>query len=229
MKSAAHAAQAQGVHLGFFASNEAYWQVRFEPSSKGEANRTMVGYKEAAQSYDPLAIDGDPSNDKFITIRFRDLKPIFGVIDSVAQPENGLGGVMYHGDPFDGDIVVSDATSWVYAGAGVSNASRFSGLLGYETDAIFDNGYSPPQLRKIAESPDTWRGSHMATYTTASGSIVFATGSNQWSWGIDNYGFRNLEQEPAKQATRNVLARFGAAPFPPLRMCRPQGQARPSA
>ncbi|MDB5885614.1 MAG: hypothetical protein JWR74_1785, partial [Polaromonas sp.] len=213
MKSAAHAAQAQGVHLGFFASNEAYWQVGFEPSSKGEANRTMVAYKEAAQSYDPFAIDGDPTNDKLITIRFRDLKPIFGVNDSVAQPENGLVGVMYHGDPFNGDIVVSDATSWVYAGSGMSNASRFSGLLGYETDAIFNNGYSPPQLRTIAESPDTWGGSHMATYTTASGSIVFATGSNQWSWGIDNYGFRNLEQEPAKQATRNVLARFGAAPI----------------
>jgi len=213
MKSAAHAAQAQGVHLGFFASNEAYWQVRFEPSSKGQANRTMVAYKEAAQSYDPLAIDGDPSNDKFITIRFRDLKPIFGVEDSVAQPENGLVGVMYHGDPFNGDIVVSDATSWVYGGSGMSNASKFLGLLGYENDTVFNNGYSPPQLRVIAESPDTWGGSQMATYTTESGSIVFATGSNQWSWGIDNYGFRNLEQEPAKQATRNVLARFGAAPI----------------
>ncbi|MBG6078266.1 N,N-dimethylformamidase beta subunit family domain-containing protein, partial [Polaromonas sp. CG_9.11] len=212
MKSAAHAAQEQGVHLGFFASNEAYWQVRFEPSSKGEANRTMVAYKEAAQTQDPFAIDSDPSNDKFITIRYRDLNAIFGVNDSVAQPENGLVGVMYHGDPFNGDIVVSDATSWVYAGTGASNASRFSGLLGYETDTIVNNGYSPPQLRKIAESPDPWGNSHMATYTTESGSVVFATGSNQWSWGIDNYGNRNVEQESAKQATRNVLARFGAAP-----------------
>ncbi|CDS52857.1 hypothetical protein [Polaromonas sp. CG9_12] len=159
-----------------------------------------------------FAIDSDPSNDKFITIRYRDLNAIFGVNDSVAQPENGLVGVMYHGDPFNGDIVVSDATSWVYAGTGASNASRFSGLLGYETDTIVNNGYSPPQLRKIAESPDPWGNSHMATYTTESGSVVFATGSNQWSWGIDNYGNRNVEQESAKQATRNVLARFGAAP-----------------
>jgi chitodextrinase len=213
MKSAAHAAQAQGVHFGFFTANEAYWQVRFEPSSTGEPNRTMVGYKEGAQSQDPLALDADPANNKFITARFRDLKPIFGVTDSVAQPENGLVGVMYHGDPFNGDMVVSEATNWVYRGSGVINSTRFVGLLGYETDAIADNGFSPPQLRKIADSPDTFGGSHMATYTTPAGSIVFATGTVQWSWGLDNYSFRNLESEAVKQATRNVLARFAAAPL----------------
>jgi hypothetical protein len=213
MKSAAHAAQAQGVHFGFFTANEAYWQVRFEASAAGEPNRTMVAYKEAAQSRDPLALDADPSNDKFITARFRDLTPIFGVTDSVAQPENGLVGVMYHGDPFNGDMVVSDATSWVYQGSGVINSTRFTGLLGYETDSIFENGYSPPQLRKIADSPDHWGGSHMATYTTPAGAIVFATGTMQWNWGLNNFGFKNLENEAVKQATRNVLARFAAAPL----------------
>lgn len=214
MKSAAHAAQAQGVHFGFFAANEAYWQVRFEPSATGQPNRTMVGYKEAAQSQDPLALDRDSSNDKYITTRFRDLKPVFGVNDSVAQPENGLVGVMYHGDPFDGDIVVSDASSWVYSGSGVSNGTGFTGLLGYETDTIASNGYSPPQLRKIADSPDSWGGSHMATYTTPSGSIVFATGSMQWNWGLDNLFSHDHENAAVKLATRNVLARFAA---PPLR------------
>jgi len=213
MKSAVHAAQAQGVHLGFFSANEAYWQVRFEPSARGEANRTMVGYKEAAQSQDPLALDADASNNKFITTRFRDLNPVFGVVDSVAQPENGLVGVMYHGDPFNGDMVVSDATSWVYGGTGVSNGTVFAGLLGYENDAVANNGYSPPQLRRITESPDTWGAAHMATYTTDSGSVVFATGSMQWNWGLDNFSYRNLESNAVKQATRNVLARFGAAPL----------------
>jgi hypothetical protein len=227
MKSAAHAAQAQGVHMGFFAANEAYWQVRFEASSAGQPNRTMVGYKEGAQSQDPLALDADPSNDKFITTRFRDLKPVFGVTDSVAQPENGLVGVMYHGSPFDGDMVVSDATSWVYRGSGVINSTRFTGLLGYETDAIINNGFSPPQLRKIADSPDTFGGSQMATYTTPAGAVVFATGSMQWNWGLDNYSFRNLENEAVKQATRNVLARFAVAPLvtPANVQAKPAGQA----
>ncbi len=212
MRAGVQAAQAQGVHIGFFSSNQTYWQIRLEASAAGDANRTIVGYKEAAQSEDPFALDGDPSNDKFITARYRDLKPIFGVDDPVARPENALVGVMYHGDPFTGDIVVSDPTNWAYSGTGVVAGTRFTGLLGYETDAIFDNGYSPSGLQKIAESPDPWGSAHAATYTTSRGSIVFAAGSMQWSWGLDNYGYRNLENDAVKQTTRNVLARFAIAP-----------------
>jgi len=183
MRAAVQAAQARGVHLGFFAANEAYWQVRFEPSSTGHANRTMVAYKEAAQTSDPYATDLDKTNDKYITGRFRDLLPIFGVVDPIAQPENAFVGVQYHGDPFWGDMIVSDASSWVFSGTGVVNGTRLSGLLGYETDAIVNNGFSPATLQKIADSPDDWGGSHMATYTTATGSVVVATGSRGSSVG----------------------------------------------
>jgi len=172
----------------------------------------MIGYKESAQCCDPFALDADRSNDKFITTRFRDLRPVFGVVDSVGQAENGLVGVMYHGDPYNGDIVVANSSSWVYAGSGVTNGSRFTGLLGYETDAIFNNGYSPPQLRKLADSPDPWGGSQMVTYVAPSGSVVFTTGSMQWSWGLDNYG-HNLASAAVQQATRNVLARFAQPPL----------------
>ena len=134
-------------------------------------------------------------------------------------------------EPHD-DIVVSNATSWVYSGTGVSNATHFTGLLGYEIEAASDNGFSPPQLRKIAESPDPWSGAHMATYTTAAGAIVFATGSMQWNWGLDNFSYRNLENAAVKQATRNVLARFAAAPLRMPRLLdgnrpRKTGQAMP--
>jgi hypothetical protein len=122
-------------------------------------------------------------------------------------------GVQYHGDPFDGDIVVSDASSWVYGGTGVVNGSRFTGLLGYETDAIADNGWSPPGLQKVADSPDTFGGSQMTTYTTPSGSVVFATGSMAWVFGLDNFGQRGKVSAAAQQATRNVLARIGTPPL----------------
>ena len=55
-----------GVNLGIFASNVLFWQVRFEPSSTGIADRTMVSYKELA-SMDPVS---DPS---LATTRWRDL------------------------------------------------------------------------------------------------------------------------------------------------------------
>ena len=87
----------------------------------------------------------------------------------MAQPENALVGVMYHGDPVDGDVVVSNASHWVFNGTGVVNGTRFRGLLGYETDAVYDNGYSPAGLEIVATSPDPFGNSHMVTYTAPSG------------------------------------------------------------
>ena len=56
----------------------------------------------------------------------------------------------------------------------------------------------------------------MATYTTASGSVVVATGSMQWNFGLDSFG-NHVEVPAAQQATRNILARFAIAPvLPPL-------------
>ena len=223
MKNAVQQARSAGKHLGFFGSNAIYWQVRYEPAKSGAlaANRTLVTYKEAAQTEDPLWLDGDPSNDKFISVRFRDIAaPPFNVVDAVAQPENGVIGVMYHGDPVYGDIVVSDATSWIYAGTGVGNGTHFVGLLGYETDAMFSNGYAPAGLQKVAESPDDFGFSHATVYTAPSGSVVFATGSMQWSWGLDDYNVPNPRTsvlDPRVQTTtRNILARFAVAPPPPL-------------
>jgi hypothetical protein len=223
MKSAVHQARDQGKHIGFFGSNNVYWQVRYEPSTLPSAtpNRTLVAYKESAQAADPYWLDADPANNKYVTARFRDLAAApYNVKDAIAQPENGLIGVMYHGDPFDGNMVVADATNWIFASTGVSNGSILTGLLGYETDTIFNNGYSPPGLIKLTESPDPWGYSHMTIYTAASGAMVFATGTLQWAWGLDNYNApivhtSRLNME-AQQATRNILARFALAPAIPV-------------
>ena len=52
-------------------------------------------------------------------------------------------------------------------------------------------------------------------YRAASGALVFATGSMQWSWGLDDYQAPHLRTSvlnPAvQQITRNVLARFAHA------------------
>ena len=215
MKAGAHSARASGVHLGFFSANQTYWQIRMEPGRTGEPNRTIVGYKDFSQAEDPLARDGDPSNDRYITARFRELPTKFGVNDPVAQPENGLVGVQYHGDPVQGDVVVSAPSHWVYAGTGVVNGTRFRGLLGYETDAVDNNGYSPAGLEIVGASPDPFGTSHMATYTAPSGAVVFATGTIQWSWGLDDFGGRGFVDPAAQQVTRNVLNRFAGAVLSP--------------
>jgi hypothetical protein len=55
----------------------------------------------------------------------------------------------------------------------------------------------------------------MTVYGAPSGATVFATGSMQWSWGLDDYGVPDVRPSylnpAAQQITRNVLARFLAS------------------
>jgi hypothetical protein len=206
MRDNVEAALAQGVSLGFFASNAAYWQVRLEPSSTGDANRTMVGYKGTALSEDPLALDGDHTNDHLVTVRFQD--------PPVSRPEDALIGVRYLSNPVDAEIVMTNAGHWVFGGTGLENGDRLPKLIGYEAD--YFAGEAPPGTVILAHSPyGSGLASDMTLYTTASGATVFATGTMQWSYGLDDYGVpeaRPSRLSPeAQQITRNVLARFTGA------------------
>ena len=212
------AARDRGVHVAFLGADACYWQIRFEASARGDADRTIVAYKEAAGDRDPFAIDGQPQNDRLITGRWRD-RPI-------SRPEERLVGVMYAADPVDGDIVVSDASHWAFAGTGVRNGDPLPGLLGYEVDAMYGGG--PPAIERLAHSPFVDRGANgrtryadMTIYTAPSGAIVFATGSMQWNWGLDGYNapkWHTLRTSAAaQQITRNVLSRMLQDPVAPPR------------
>lgn len=193
------AARAKGVNLAFFGSNAVYWQIRYEASPvDGAARRTIVAYKYDALTKDPYATDDIASNDKYITTTWRSAP--------LNRPEDALLGTMYHGDPADGDLVVSDASHWIYAGTGAKNGDILKGLLGYETDA--STATAPAGTQIVAHSPDPWGYSDMTVYTwPASGATVFATGTLQFAWGLDNW-WTGLENPVAQQMTRNVLARF---------------------
>lgn len=128
-------------------------------------------------------------------------------------------GVYYLMDPVDGDIVISDANHWAFAGTGLVNGSRLPGLLGYEVDGLGEN--APKGLRVLAaspakslEHPSRVGVSNMAAYVAPSRAGVFATGSIQWSWGLDDFNASKLRTSrlspAAAQITNNVLKRFGA-------------------
>jgi hypothetical protein len=193
----------RGIHLGFFTANAAYWQVRFENGYNGAANRTLVCYKEAAR--DPFY--NDPATRALTTVTWRD--PI------INRPEETLLGVQYEHYPVDGDIVIANAGHWVFANTGLQNGDKLTGLLGYEADRVF--GIGPANTTILAHSPvvsEAGAGfSDMAIYQHSSGANVFATGSIQWAWGLDDYfaywSHTYLVNPAAQQITRNVLARFG--------------------
>jgi len=77
---------------------------------------------------------------------------------------------------------------------------------------------SPPGIVAIAHSPYAYHGktryADTTIYETEQGAIVFATGSIQWSWGLDDYNVPQLRpsyrSEAAQQMTRNILARLVA-------------------
>ncbi len=211
MRTNVENALASGVNLGFFSANTCYWQVRFEPSTiNGALDRTMVGYKSAALSSDPYALDGDPSNDNRITTLWRDAP--------VNRPEAALIGVQYIYYPVDEAIVIDDVTSqpWVFAETGLTTGSSLPGLLGYEVDAM--NQFTPPGTVRLGHSPFPTAGGTMHSDMTiydAGAAWVFATGSIQWAWGLDSWNGHNHPNAPvshgARQITRNILREFAGS------------------
>jgi len=209
MRTHVEAARDRGVHLAFLGADVCYWQIRFEPDARGDADRTIVAYKEAAGDLDPLALDRTPQNNRLITGRWRD-RP-------TSRAEERLVGVMYAADPVDADIVVSAPDHWVFAGTGLRTGDRLRGLLGYEVDAIYGGG--PPTLEQLAHSPFSGDGASartryadMTIYTAASGALVFATGSMYWNWGLDDYNapqwHTRRTSDAAQRVTRTVLDRM---------------------
>lgn len=205
MRDRLEAGRNSGKHLGFFTANAAYWQVRLENGYNGEANRTLVCYKEG--TLDPFY--NNAANRKYTTTTWRD--------SIVNRPEEALLGLQYAYYPVDADIVITNANHWVFAKTGLQNGSILPGLCGYEADRIYNiPGVSPANVVQLAHSPlvdENGPGaSDMAIYQHASGANVFATGSIQWAWGLDDFfaGWSHPYRvnDAAQQITRNVLARF---------------------
>ena len=204
-----------GVNVAFFSANTDYWQIRFESNAAGTPNRVEVGYKDFATS--TTAPGPDPMwnvNNAIVTTRWRD--------DPVNKPENALIGVMYQDQVNQNyPYIVQNASSWVYAGTGFVNGSSVPGIVGYEYDKIWNNGFTPPGLTVLSNSPVVGccegsgnSDSNASLYTAASGARVFAAGTIQWSWGLDNYS-ANYANAGIQRTTANILNNFISSVTPP--------------
>src|SRR4029077_18253641 len=120
MFDAAQAARDGGVNLAFFGADAIFWQVRFEPSAAGVADRVMVCYKDASI---------DPVQGPTTTVNWRSAP--------VNRPEQTLEGVQFTSEVPWGhnvDYVVTNSSHWAYTGTGFKNGDVVPGILGYEMD-----------------------------------------------------------------------------------------------
>jgi hypothetical protein len=220
-----------GAHMGFFSANNVYFRIRFANDSGGQAYRNIVCYKDAIL---------DPQSPP--TLQWRNLTP--------PQPENAIVGMLQNGTANDRAFRVYDSTSWIYAGTGLVNyvsgtpvtsgsgQNAIAGIVGYEFDERAANAsslssytsYEPAGLQQVAHSNvpagdngGTAAFSDATVYTATSGAIVFAAGTIQWAWGLDN-GYNNgycscnpgYANSKSQQITTNILNKFlTTTPTPP--------------
>ncbi len=178
MRTGWEAARDAGVNLAFMGADDANWQIRYEDN-----RRTMVAYKYLP---DPVT---DPSQ---TTTMFRFLNP--------PRPECELMGVEFQGTVIPGTDLPYTAAAAVatdpwFAGTGLTAGSVLAGLGGYEVDAITPDCHVPPVTPLFSYSGPAVQSNFYgaptradaARYTACSGAEVFATGSLQFSWGLDAF------------------------------------------
>lgn len=211
MRANVERARERGVSLAFFSGNSVFWQVRFEPSSTGVQDRTIVGYKGDATNpnrpEDPYYTDSDVSKHRYTTTTWSNSPLDFGP-DPINRPEEALVGVGYSPlfcnatSIFFGNITVTDPLtwpSWLSEFTGLSANSALSNMLGYEVDVM--HGFQPVGTVDVAHSTfsttdpvhdcggsDTTTPSDMTVYMAPSGAEVLSSGSVFWDKGLDNYG-----------------------------------------
>jgi hypothetical protein len=223
MYDAAEAARDAGVSLGFFGGNDAYWQVRYEASASGVANRVLVCYKDATK---------DPVQGPTTTVNWRSAP--------ASRPEQPMMGVQYTSQVSWGNnvpYVVTNSSNWVYNGTGFVDGSSVPGIVGYEMDRYFDNYPAPNATTRTILSQSPFTGSsgpdfaNSSIYRAPSGAWVFAAGTMAWANGLDGYyQSPDLTDWRIQQTTANILDAFVAGtppPPPPLQISAVQ--ATPSS
>ena len=178
MRDRFEAARDAGVDLAFFGANAAYWQIRYEDDFS-----TIVGYK--SRSWDP---ETDPALE---TDMFRALVP--------PRHECALMGIQHAGGSLewttDGDYTVTAEGArdpWLRR-AGLAEGAVLRGIVSREVDAIPGNQSAESSCgnrltvlfhRELGtpESGDA----DAVRFTASSGAKIFASGSHQFVWGLED-------------------------------------------
>ncbi|MFN8420056.1 MAG: DUF6605 domain-containing protein [Anaerolineae bacterium] len=211
-----------GKHLAYFTSNNIYWQIRYESSSTGAANRVIVCYKKESDdpstTTDPMYNSATP---ELTTVLFRD--------PPVNKPENQILGVMFNNLVGYGEYfpwTVQNASHWMYAGTGLNDGDTIDKLGGYEFDKTYNNGYTPPNVTVVSRTTVTISGYpflHEAViWQAASCAWVFDASVNYWQYMLTGNWIWPVDSRVQKM-TQNILGRMIAEPT-----CTPEATFTPS-
>ncbi len=220
MRRTLERAIAAGTNVAFFSGNEMLWRTRYE-NLAGGPYRSVTCYRIA--SLDPLAAT-QPAQ---ATTKWRE--------PPNPEPEAAVIGQMAgHIVLAPGDFVCTAPDHWVYAGTGMAAGDSIRRLVGQEYDGFWPQ-YAPPGTQVISTSPvssnvtrnanvygpvpsndPTVATANATVYTAGSGATVFAAGTIQWSWGLDDWGspeyqgYHTLPDPRVGVMTANVLDRLGS-------------------
>lgn len=183
-------ALARGVNLACMGANTAYWQARLE-----DGERTLVEYRWRAE-------DPEPSR-ALKTEMFRNLEP--------SRPECRLWGVQYQDGltaarqpPRHYELTREcEGHRWL-RDTGLEWPASLHDLVGYEWDAL-QAGQEPPGATVFFHYENELSNADALAYRAASGSLVFAAGSLQFSWGLDDWGAEGHFDGRLVRFMRNAL------------------------
>jgi hypothetical protein len=211
-------ARDSGTSLLFLSSDTLAWRVRFAPatgasSEAGASDHVIVAYKEHASSDPDRA---EPTG----------LYPLGGA-DLVGSAYDGCitPRVPVPGPPayryYEWAPAPGLRPGWLFAGSGVSAATRIPGIVGYELDErtpaappgteLVGAGSAPCQP-EAEPSPASGTLAETTIYTARSGALVFSSGTLGWLYGLSPVPQAGPDVPAAPDPrvvaiTRNLLAR----------------------
>ncbi len=179
-----------GVNLACMGANTCYWQIRLEDSE-----RTIVEYRWRAR---------DPEPDRALkTELFRNLQP--------PRPEAQLWGVQYQdglgkpGEPRHFQLVPESlAHPWI-KDTGFEHPATLQGLVGYEWDALQEGCLPGGDATVFFHYENELSNADLLCWRHPSGAHVFAAGSLQLAWGLDDWGWPGYGDERLQRFVRNAL------------------------
>jgi len=175
MRDGWDAARDHRVNLAFMGANDAYWQVVVQAGG-----REIMAYKSL---YDP---NPDAS---LKTAMFRELTPPRYECELIGIQHQGVGLTWQ-----PGDYTVTDASDpWMH-GTGFKNGDVVKGIVSVESDTIPGNqtaasscGHALTVFFHRDRGDDKDGNADSTRYIAPSGAAVFASGSHQFSWALDDF------------------------------------------